>query len=84
MPGERVRTADGWATAETLARWWGSQEVQNLEVDRDHRFLVGVGGVVSHNAENCDKTHLTYTEEGPSREIYAGRASVYGTPEQIV
>lgn len=47
--GERVRTADGWATAETLARWWGAENVYNLEVDAEHRYLVGTVGVDSHN-----------------------------------
>ena len=53
MPGERVRTADGWATVEAMSRWRGQQEVYNLEVDGDHRFFVGSAGVESHNAGPC-------------------------------
>ncbi len=49
-PGERVRTADGWATAESMARWWGREVVHNLEVDGVHRYAVGQVGVVGHNA----------------------------------
>jgi hypothetical protein len=48
--GERVRTAEGWATVEAMARWWGSATVHNLEVEAQHRFLAGAAGVVSHNA----------------------------------
>lgn len=50
VPGERVRAADGWATVETLARWWGEQEVHSAEIDAEHRFLVGEVGVESRNA----------------------------------
>ena len=48
--GERVRTAEGWATVEAMARWWGVATVHNLEVEAQHRFLAGAAGVVSHNA----------------------------------
>jgi hypothetical protein len=48
--GERVRTAEGWATVEAMARWWGQATVHNLEVEAQHRFLAGAAGVVSHNA----------------------------------
>ncbi len=58
VPGERVRTADGWAMVESLARWWGEEEVHNLEVDGDHRFFVGWVGVESHNAEPCAAAQL--------------------------
>ena len=48
--GERVRTADGWALVETLTRERGDgQTVCNLEVEKDHTFLVGELGLVSHN-----------------------------------
>ncbi|MCX5690774.1 MAG: hypothetical protein NTV94_13495 [Planctomycetota bacterium] len=50
-PGERVRTADGWATAESMARWWGKEVVHNLEVDGVHRYAVGQVGVAGHNAK---------------------------------
>ncbi len=53
MPGERVRTADGWASVEAMSRWRGQQEVYNLEVDGEHRFFVGEVGVESHNAGPC-------------------------------
>jgi hypothetical protein len=48
-PGERVRTADGWAMVESMARLWGREVVHNLEVDGDHRFLAGQCKVVVHN-----------------------------------
>ena len=51
IPGERVRTADGWAIVESLARCRGQQEVYNLEVDAEHRYFVGSIGVEGHNAE---------------------------------
>ena len=48
--GERVRTADGWALVETLTRERGDgRTVCNLEVEKDHTFLVGELGLVSHN-----------------------------------
>ena len=50
QPGERVRAADGWAIAESMARWWGREVVHNLEVDGEHRYAVGRVGVVGHNA----------------------------------
>jgi hypothetical protein len=53
MPGERVRTADGWATVEAMSRWRGQQEVYNLEVDGEHRFFVGRAKVESHNSAPC-------------------------------
>jgi RHS repeat-associated protein len=52
-PGERVRTADGWAIVESLARCRGQQEVYNLEVDAEHRYFVGSNGVEGHNADAC-------------------------------
>ncbi len=48
--GERVRTADGWAIVESLARRWSRETVYNIEVDGVHRYLVGEQRVVSHNA----------------------------------
>ncbi len=84
-PGERVRTADGWATVEAMSRWRGQQEVYNLEIDGEHRFFVGGSKVESHNAGPCGKTRITYTKPGPNgSNPYAGRASGYGTPEQIL
>ena len=85
MPGERVRTADGWATVEAMSRWRGQQEVYNLEVDSEHRFFVGGSKVESHNAGPCGKTYITYTKPGPNGDSpYAGRASGYGTPDEIL
>ena len=55
MPGERVRTADGWATVEDMSRWRGQQEVYNLEVDGEHRFFVGTSKAESHNANPCGR-----------------------------
>lgn len=48
-PCERVRTADGWATVESMARWWGEHAVYNLEVEDEHQYLAGDARVVSHN-----------------------------------
>ncbi len=51
--GEAVRTAEGWAIVESLARMWSEgTTVHNLEVEGEHRFLVGSAGVVSHNVSS--------------------------------
>ena len=73
MPGERVRTADGWATVEAMSRWRGEQEVYNLEVDGEHRFFVGGARIESHNASNektCRIRHYTNKQgiEGIKRD----------------
>jgi len=85
--GERVRTAEGWATVEAMARWWGSATVHNLEVEAQHRFLAGAAGVVSHNAgggggscfgESCGGPKQTnegiYEFPGRSGKKYVGQS----------
>lgn len=54
QPDEHVRTADGWAIVESLARWWGCETVHNLEVDAEHRYFVGAERIESHNAGGCN------------------------------
>ncbi len=68
MPGERVRTADGWATVEAMSRWRGQQEVYNLEVDGEHRFFVGSSKVESHNAGPCKVVTVDATKHPASAE----------------
>jgi hypothetical protein len=77
--GERVRAADGWATAEMMARWWGRAIVLNLEVDADHRYFVGTSGVEGHNARG-PRCNLTNTKRGPHGDVYSGRTTGYGNP----
>ncbi len=52
--GERVATEHGEATVESIAPVVGEQRVYNLDVEGDHRYLVGEIGAVAHNATpNC-------------------------------
>ncbi|MFO0860599.1 MAG: hypothetical protein U0570_08580 [Phycisphaerales bacterium] len=85
LPGEHVRTADGWAIVESLARSWDVRTVYNLEVETEHRYYVGQCRVESHNAGGCDRTYVTYTKAGPNGAApYSGRASGKGTPQEIL
>ncbi len=49
VPGEHVRTAEGWAIVESLARSWGAKTVHNLEIESEHRYFVGPLGIDCHN-----------------------------------
>ena len=79
QPGERVRAADGWATAESMARWWGWEVVHNLEVDGEHRYAVGGIGVVGHNAKasgganGCRPKIRTKKSDRVTKELPAGQ-----------
>jgi hypothetical protein len=92
-PGHSLRTPDGTLrkvltvniTAEPLTAY-------NLTVDQTETYFVGEEPVWVHNA--CDvskqlgtqeKTYQTYTKTNPKTgEVYTGRTSGYGTPEQNV
>ncbi|MGH7241968.1 MAG: RHS repeat-associated core domain-containing protein, partial [Phycisphaerales bacterium] len=77
ITGEQVRTADGRALVESVTRSRQSQEVFNLEVDRDHQFYVGELKVVSHNAGGCARKPTgSYTNEHASGNSYSGKGSV--------
>lgn len=67
--GERVRTADGWAIVESMARWWGAEVVHNLEVERDHRYLIGDDKILCHNG-------------GGSGGCSGGKRGAQRTPEE--
>jgi hypothetical protein len=41
-------------------------------------------GLSSDNSGQNPKIFVTYTKEGPNGEIYAGRSSGFGTPQEIV
>jgi hypothetical protein len=48
--GERLRTADGEVTIAAIDRLAGARRVYNLEVARDHTYLVSQLAVHAHNA----------------------------------
>ena len=58
--------------------------VYNFEVAEFHTYFVGECGALVHN--DCDqKTYQTYTKTNPETgEVYSGRTSGTGTPEQNV
>ncbi len=47
--GERLQTAEGAVTVESLEKVRGVHRVYNLEVEGDHEYLVGEAGVRAHN-----------------------------------
>ena len=48
--GERLQTASGAVTIESLEKVRGTHRVYNLEVEGDHEYLAGAAAVRAHNA----------------------------------
>jgi hypothetical protein len=88
-PCDRVRTADGWAVVESMARWWGETTVYNLEVEGEHQYLAGDARVVSHNdnaagGANCKVYRGLREGEDPAKGITARNPDANATPAQHV
>ena len=47
--GERLQTSEGAVTAEALEKIRGVHRVYNLEVERDHEYVIGKIGLRAHN-----------------------------------
>ncbi|MCA9040111.1 MAG: hypothetical protein KDA65_07190 [Planctomycetaceae bacterium] len=68
-PGEQVRTLTGLSTVESLTKREGLHTVYNLEIQVDHVYHVGEGGVLVHNICAKRVRHIkSLMAEGLSRD----------------
>ncbi len=84
-PGENLRKADGTLAQVTRInpRRGPPVTVFNFEVEGQHVYSVGSDGLLVHN--DCKRLFITYTGiQLKSGLPYVGRASGFGTPEQIL
>ena len=84
--GERLRSGSGGVTVASISEAIPNRRVYNLEVGREHSFMVLRSQIWAHNTDyvsGAGKTFQTYTKGNPTTgEVYSGRASGTGTPEQ--